>query len=49
MKKDWEKPELIVIIKTELEEDVLASCKTGPHVAGCWNETSGKLNAYGAS
>lgn len=27
MKKDWEKPELIVIVKTELEEDVLAACK----------------------
>ena len=27
MKEEWEKPELIVIIKTEIEEDVLSACK----------------------
>jgi hypothetical protein len=27
MKKDWEAPKLIVIVRAELEEDVLAGCK----------------------
>lgn len=39
MKKDWEKPELIVIVKTELEEDVLAGCKTD--FATCNEKTTG--------
>ena len=31
MKEEWKRPELIVIVKTELEEDVLAGCKSeGP-------------------
>jgi hypothetical protein len=41
MKKEWEHPELIVLIKTELEEDVLAACKaSGPvQLGGCEAET----------
>lgn len=27
MKKSWEKPELIIIVRTEIEENVLAGCK----------------------
>lgn len=37
MKPQWEKPELIVLLRTRPEEAVLAACKTGGHAgAGGW-------------
>jgi|WetSurMetagenome_2_1015567.scaffolds.fasta_scaffold1009631_2 hypothetical protein len=38
MKKEWEEPELIVLIKTELEEDVLAGCKQNEDNPACASE-----------
>jgi len=29
MKKKWEKPELIILVRNQPEESVLNSCKTG--------------------
>ena len=29
MKKDWKKPELVVLVRSRPEESVLAHCKTG--------------------
>ena len=47
MKEKWEEPELIVIIKTELEEDVMAACKTDRKT--CNTEQGGPANAYASS
>jgi len=41
MKEDWERPELIVIVKTELAEDVLAGCKGEPGTNNPCTEASG--------
>ena len=52
MKNKWKKPELIVLVKSRPEENVLAFCKTGgasgtdaaKHHAGCMIS----VNAMGA-
>jgi hypothetical protein len=46
MKKEWEQPELIVIIRTKLEEDVMAACKTGP---GTCNEANHNAHDFAKS
>lgn len=46
MKKPWQKPELVVLVRNRPDEAVLAACKTGSapggylnYNGGCWYES----------
>ena len=41
VKKNWEKPELIAIVRSRSEESVLRACKSSTSARGCGNETGG--------
>jgi hypothetical protein len=40
-KKDWEKPELVVIVRYRSEECVLGACKASASPRTCGKETGG--------
>jgi hypothetical protein len=40
-KKDWEKPELVAIVRYRSEECVLGACKASPSPRTCGKETGG--------
>ncbi len=44
-KKEWKKPELIVIIRCKSEENVLAACKQ----AGSCTEANGTAHGWASS
>lgn len=51
--KEWVKPELIVLVRSNAEESVLITCKSGTHVAAgestyCWT-ASVQCDRIGAS
>lgn len=46
-KKQWRKPELVVIIRCRSEEDVLAACKAG--YRACGTESGAPAHAIASS
>lgn len=39
MKKEWTKPEVVVLVRGSVEENVLNACKSSPQSPACFNES----------